>query len=283
MKEAVKWTLMWVGLALIFCAGIWYFLGVDKASLFLTAYIVEKSLSVDNLFVFIVIFTFFKVDVLYHHKILYWGIIGALITRGLFIGAGITLVNSFHFVMYLFGAFLIYTAYKLAFKDSDDNVNPSENIIIKNIGRIIPINYNYSGSGFFSKKLVNNKYVQCITPLFIVLIAIETTDIMFAFDSIPAVLSITTDPFIVYTSNVFAILGLRSLYFVIAELMPMFRYLKYGLAVVLGFIGLKMLVNSYIEVPTALSLIIVLVTLTISIVISILKKETNNEQSIQTN
>lgn len=258
MKEAIKWTVMWIAVALVFNAGVWYFMGAEKAGLFLTAYIIEKSLSVDNLFVFIVIFGFFKVESKFHHKVLYWGILGALITRGLFIGAGLALINQFHFILYILGAYLLYIAYNLITKKDDDEVNPNENFIIKFVNKHLPIK--------------NNFFTISITPLFIVLIAIEVTDIAFAFDSVPAVMSITTDTFIAYTSNVFAILGLRALYFVIADIMPMFTYLKYGLAVVIGFIGIKLLVIGYITVPIILSLGIVLSTLSISIIISILKR-----------
>lgn len=259
MKEAIKWTVMWIAVALVFNAGVWYFMGAEKAGLFLTSYIIEKSLSVDNLFVFIVIFGFFKVESKFHHKVLYWGILGALITRGLFIGAGLALINQFHFILYILGAYLLYIAYNLITKKDDDEVNPNENFIIKFVNKHLPIK--------------NNFFTISITPLFIVLIAIEITDIAFAFDSVPAVMSITTDTFIAYTSNVFAILGLRALYFVIADIMPMFTYLKYGLAVVIGFIGIKLLVIGYITVPIILSLGIVLSTLSISIIISILKRQ----------
>lgn len=266
MREAIKWTVMWVVVAMLFAVGVWYFMGAEKAGLFLTAYIVEKSLSVDNLFVFILIFGFFKVDVRYHHKVLYWGILGALITRGIFIFAGVTIVSMFHFVLYFFGAFLVYTAYKLIAKgDSNDDVNPNDNYFVRWVNRHIGIKTDYIGSDFVTKA----SSTWMLTPLFVVLVAIETTDVMFAFDSIPAVLSITQDTFIVYTSNVFAILGLRALYFVIADIMPMFQYLKYGLAIVLGFIGIKMLVSSIVTVPTVVSLLTVIVVLGVSIMVSI--------------
>ena len=262
MKEAIKWTAMWIAVALVFNTGVWYFMGAEKAGLFLTSYIIEKSLSVDNLFVFIVIFGFFKVDSKYHHKVLYWGILGALITRGLFIGAGLAIINQFHFILYILGAYLLYIAYNLIAKKDDDEVNPDDNFIIKFVKKHTPIQ--------------NIFFTVDITPLFIVLIAIEVTDIAFAFDSVPAVMSITTDTFIAYTSNIFAILGLRALYFVIADIMPMFTYLKYGLAVVIGFIGVKLLATNYVTVPTIISLLIVLSILGISIIISILHRR--NEQ-----
>lgn len=273
MKEAIIMTIFWICVSLIFCIGIYVFLGKDKSFEFLTGYIVEKSLSVDNLFVFMVIFTYFNVGLKYQHKILFWGIVGALITRGIFIFVGIGLVNVFHYAIYIFGAFLVYTGLNLLKSDGDDKVDPSQNFFLRHFGKYIPIKKDYEGGQFFVKE--NLKYL--VTPLFIVLIVIETTDVMFAFDSVPAVISITRDPFIVYTSNIFAILGLRALYFVIARIMPMFTYLNYGLAIVLTFIGAKMLTSDIYKIPTSWSLGIVLGVLLVSIVASLIwsKKDEN--------
>jgi len=204
MKEAIIMTIFWIFISLIFGFGIYAWFGADKSFEFFTAYIVEKSLSVDNLFVFMVIFAYFNVDLKYQHKILFYGIIGALITRGIFIFTGITLINMFHYAIYIFGIFLIYTGLKLLKANDDEKVNPSQNFVLKHVGKYLPIKKDYIGGQF----IVKDKYNYFFTPIFIVLLVIETTDVMFAFDSVPAVLSITRDPFIVYTSNIFAILGL---------------------------------------------------------------------------
>jgi len=275
MKEAIIMTIFWIFISLIFGFGIYAWFGADKSFEFFTAYIVEKSLSVDNLFVFMVIFAYFNVDLKYQHKILFYGIIGALITRGIFIFTGITLINMFHYAIYIFGIFLIYTGLKLLKANDDEKVNPSQNFVLKHVGKYLPIKKDYIGGQF----IVKDKYNYFFTPIFIVLLVIETTDVMFAFDSVPAVLSITRDPFIVYTSNIFAILGLRALYFVIARIMPMFYYLNYGLAVVLTFIGFKMLTSEFYKIPTFASLGIVLGVLLISVAISLIwnkDKKTEN-------
>lgn len=266
LKEAILLTFFYIVISLLFAGWIYVSLGADKSFEFLTAYIVEKSLSVDNLFVFLIIFSYFNVSIKYQHRILLWGILGALITRGIFIFTGITLINLFHYIIYLFGAFLIYTGLKLLKSDDDEKINPENNFVLKHFGKYLPIKKDYEGGNFFVK--VNSKYF--VTPLLIVLLVIETTDVMFAFDSVPAVLSITRDPFIVYTSNIFAILGLRALYFVIARIMPMFAYLNYGLAVVLTFIGVKMVISDIYEIPINLSLIIVLSCLIISVICSMI-------------
>lgn len=266
IREAIRLSTFWILLSIIFGIGVYFLMGNEKALLFFTGYIVEKSLSVDNLFVFIVIFSYFGIENRYQHKVLYWGILGALITRGIFIFAGVTLINKFHFILYFFGIFLIYTAFKLLKNGDDEVVDPSQNVVVKYFSKYFRVSTEYDGKSFFTK--------GCITPLFIVLLVIETTDIMFAFDSIPAVLSITTDPFIVYTSNIFAILGLRALYFVLMRTMAQLYYLNYGLAVVLSFIGLKMLISSWYEIPTIWSLGIVAGILGIAFVLSIWVKPT---------
>lgn len=267
LREACLYSAFWISISLIFNGFVWYYMGGEKAQLFLTSYIVEKALSVDNLFVFIVIFEYFNVDKRYQHRVLYFGILGALITRGIFIFAGTALLERFHFLIYVFGIYLVYIAYKLIASDGDPE--PKGHTIVEYVKRFIPVSLNDQSSNFFVKE----NLVWHITPLFIVLIIIESTDIMFAFDSIPAVLSITTNSFIVYTSNIFAILGLRALYFVISDLKSMFTYLKYGLSAILGFIGIKMLISSWYDIPIFLSLSIVLGVLILSIGCSVIDKE----------
>lgn len=268
-KEALLWSIFWIFLALIFNVGIWLFLSHQKALEFLTGYIVEKSLSVDNIFVFIVIFTYFGIPKEYQHKILFWGILGAIIFRILFIAAGAALIATFHWIMYVFGAFLVFTAIRLAFKQ-DTQVHPEKNIILKIAKKIFPITQNVEGEKFFIR--TNGKLLA--TPLFLVLLVIESTDIVFAVDSIPAIFGITHDVFIVYTSNIFAILGLRALYFLIAGLMIRLKYLQTGLAFVLGFIGVKMLIADIYKIPTSYSLIVIFIILGTAFIASLpLKRE----------
>lgn len=272
MKEAILLSILYIAVSLIFAGVVYIWLGIDKSFEFLTGYIVEKSLSVDNLFVFMVIFAYFKVDLKYQHRVLFWGILGALITRGIFIFTGITLINTFHYLIYVFGAFLIYTGLKLLKSDDNDKVNPEDNFVLKHVSKYLPIKKDHNGGEFIVKGNPSGRYY--VTPLFIVLLVIETSDVMFAFDSVPAVLSITQDPFIVYTSNIFAILGLRALYFVIARIMPLFAYLNYGLAIVLTFIGVKMVTSDIYHIPVNLSLAVVMGVLIMSIVASVvLNKE----------
>lgn len=235
-KETVSWSIVWVGLALAFNAFILWQFGIPKAKLFLTGYLIELSLSIDNLFVFLLIFTFFKVPKKYQHRVLFWGIMGALVMRMVMIFAGATLVESFHWVIYLFGAFLVYTGLSM-FRDSEDNFEPHEHIIVRLATRYIRISKHYDGDRF----VVTQDGVRTGTLLLLVLITVEVTDLVFAVDSIPAIFGITTDRFIVYTSNIFAILGLRTFFFLLADLADRFHFLKYGLAFILTFIGLKML------------------------------------------
>jgi tellurite resistance protein TerC len=271
-KEAAFWTLFWILIAFGFNAGV-YIWGSPKMGLeFLTGYIVEESLSVDNIFVFIVIFSYFKIPKEYEHKILFWGILGAIVFRLIFIGAGAALITKFEWILYIFGAFLIFTAIKLAVK-KETEVHPEKNPVLKIARKIFPVSNTLDGSKFFTRQ--NGKKIA--TPLFLVLIMIESTDIVFAFDSIPAIFGITKDVFIVYTSNIFAILGLRSLYFLIAGLMVKFRYLQTGLSFVLGFIGIKMLIVDYFKIETHYSLIIIFGILLIAFLASLIpqkKKET---------
>ena len=273
LKEAILISIFYITVSLIFGGWIYFQFGADKSFEFLTSWIVEKSLSVDNLFVFMIVFAYFKVDLKYQHRVLFWGILGALITRGIFIFTGITLINAFHILIYGFGVFLIITGLKLLRNGDDDKVNPGENLLLKYASKYFPIKKDYIGASFIIKG--NPGYY--ITPLLLVLLVIESTDVMFAFDSVPAVLSITRDSFIVYTSNIFAILGLRALYFVIARIMPMFAYLNYGLAVVLSFIGIKMVISDFYKIPIGLSLGIVASCLIISIIVSMIWKKEDKD------
>jgi tellurite resistance protein TerC len=247
-KEAVGWSIFWISLAAIFAVIVYFWHGKATSLDFVTGYLIEESLSVDNLFVFLLIFKFFKVPGQFQHKVLFWGIIGALVMRFIFIFAGVALINRFHWIIYVFGVFLVYTGIKL-FKQTDSDVKPEQNPVLKAFRKFMPVTKDYVGGKFF----VRDKGLYA-TPLFLVLLVIETTDVVFAADSIPAILAITRDPFIVYTSNVFAILGLRSLYFALAGMMELFHYLHYGLAVILTFIGIKMLISNFVHLPTAIAL-----------------------------
>ena len=267
MKEALAWSGAWIALALLFNAGIWHWQGHDKGLEFLTGYVVELSLSVDNLFVFLLIFAYFKVPAQYQHKVLFWGIIGALVMRAVFIGAGIALLEKFHWIIYVFGAVLVISGLKMAF-EKDKEVHPEKNPVLRLFRRFMPVTAEYQGASFFVMK----DKVRMATPLFIVLLMLETTDLVFAVDSVPAVLAITTDPFIVYTSNVFAILGLRSLYFALAGVMDKFHYLKIGLGVVLTFVGVKMiLAHTAWKIDTLVSLGVIMLILTASVLWSLVR------------
>ena len=268
MKEALLWTSFWVTLALLFGAGIYFFYGHGKAIEYVTAYLIEYSLSIDNLFVFMLIFRYFDVPRAYEHKALFWGILLALITRGVFIFAGVALISNFHWVMYIFGAFLIVTGIKMALNKQTE-VHPDKNIAIRLLRYVMPVSKNFSGAKFF----VREGGVRFATPMLAVLLALETTDILFAIDSIPAVLAISQDPFIVYTSNVFAILGLRSLFFAISGLMRLFHLLHYGLAAILSFVGVKMLIADFFHVPVGISLLIIASILIASIISSVVWPE----------
>ncbi|HRV45041.1 MAG TPA: TerC family protein [Smithellaceae bacterium] len=268
MKEALLWTSFWVTLALSFAVGIYFFYGHEKAVEYVTAYLIEYSLSIDNLFVFMLIFRYFDVPAAYEHKALFWGILLALATRAVFIFAGVALISRFHWVMYIFGAFLIVTGIKMALNKQTE-VHPDKNIAIRLLRYVMPVSKNFSGAKFF----VVEGGVRYATPMLAVLLALETTDILFAIDSIPAVLAISRDPFIVYTSNVFAILGLRSLFFAISGLMRLFHLLHYGLAAILSFVGVKMLIADFFHVPVGISLLIIASILIASILSSILWPE----------
>ncbi len=243
-------------------------MGKVPAIEFLTGYIIEKSLSIDNIFVFILIFSAFGVPLIYQHKVLFWGVIGALIMRIAFIFAGISLIAKFHWIIYIFGAFLVFTGIKIAV-NKGTKVNIENNVILRIARKIMPVTTSYNGASFFSK--INRKWVA--TPLFLVLLMIEFTDLIFAVDSIPAILAITKDPFIVYTSNVFAILGLRSLYFALAGSLKFFTYLHYGLALILIFVGIKMMISDFYKFDPFVSLAVIASILTCSIIASLLIKK----------
>jgi len=253
IKEALGWSALWISLALIFNVGLGIWHGKVAALQFFTGYLIELSLSVDNLFVFLLIFMYFKVPPQYQHKVLFWGIIGAQVMRGLLIGLGVTLIVQFHWILYLFGVFLVFTGVKMAFQSEAAEVRPERNIIVRLFRRFVPVTSGYHGARFFLK-LDGKRYA---TLLFVVVLVVETSDLLFALDSIPAIFAITTDPFIVYTSNIFAILGLRSLYFALAGLMNLFHYLKIGLAIVLTFVGLKMLLSGVYPISIVVTLVIV--------------------------
>ncbi|NDP20128.1 MAG: TerC family protein [Paludibacter sp.] len=279
VKEALAWSLFWIVLAMVFNVGIYFFLDKTKAVEFFTGYVLEKSLSVDNLFVFILIFGFFKIDPKYQHKVLFWGILGALIMRAIFIFAGVALIQSFAWIMYVFGVFLIYTGIHMFFdKKEPSEFNPNKNILIRLFKKIMPVTEDMSIPDFFVRK---NKILYA-TPYFVALLFIEASDVIFAVDSIPAILSVSQDTFIVFTSNIFAILGLRSLYFALSGVMDYFHYLKYALAGILSFIGFKMCLNEFsidfgysyhISNFVSLGVIISLLTVSILLSIAIKKKE----------
>ncbi|MDP3105216.1 MAG: TerC family protein, partial [Candidatus Methanoperedens sp.] len=266
MKEAILLTLFWISISVIFNIWIYFQFGEQKAFEFLTGYVIEKALSVDNLFVFLMVFSYFHVPSIYQHKILFWGIIGALVMRAIFIATGVTLIEQFHAVIYIFGAFLVITGIKMALM-GDKKIEPEKNPVLKFLRKVIPVTEDYHDDKFFIKRA--GKYFA--TPLFVVLVVIESTDVIFAVDSIPAILSITTDPFIVYTSNVFAILGLRALYFALAGVMPMFYYLNYGLSAILAFVGTKMLISDFFKVPIMVSLGVVVAILIASVALSVMR------------
>ena len=268
MKEAIGWSALWIGLALLFDLFIWFKLGHVKALEFLTGYLVEEALSVDNIFVFVVIFTYFAVPAQLQHRVLFWGVLSAIGLRAFFIVVGAALVAQFHWILYLFGVFLIVTAVRLALQEETE-IHPDKNPVVRFCRKFFPVTEQYEGSKFF----VHKSGKRFITPLFLVLVMIETTDIAFATDSIPAIFAITRDPVIIYTSNIFAILGLRTLYFVLANVMKKFHYLKIGLSAVLGFIGIKMLIEPWLKISISFSLLVIFVALTIAILASLLSKK----------
>jgi tellurite resistance protein TerC len=270
-KEAGIWTAVWVSMAVIFGIGIHFTMGPQPALEFAAGYLVEEALSVDNLFVFILVFTYFRVPEELRHRVLFWGIIGALVMRGAMIAAGAVLIERFHWIIYVFGAFLVYTGIKMAVKGEED-IDPEHNPVLRMVRRAVPVTHGYRGQKFFVHEALpgtTGPVRRMATPLFVVLVLVETTDLVFAVDSIPAIFGVTRDPFIVYTSNVFAILGLRSLFFLLSGVITKFHYLRFGLAAVLAFVGIKMLVSGYYHVPIALSLGMIALLLGGSIVASL--------------
>jgi tellurite resistance protein TerC len=274
IKEATIWSVVWITLAMVFNLGLYLFwdqisptsnyTNNEAALAFFTGYLIEKSLSVDNIFVFVLIFTFFAVPAAYQHRVLFWGIIGALLMRGTLIAVGATLLKEFHWIIYVFGAFLIFTGIRMALHRNEE-MHPERNPLIKLIRRIMPVTDSYEGDKFFIRRAGR----LIATPLFLVLLLVESTDLIFAVDSIPAIFAVTEDPFIVYTSNVFAILGLRSLYFLLAGVVDKFYYLKLGLSAVLVFVGTKMVMVDLYKIPVGVSLGVIASILAISVIASL--------------
>ena len=277
IKEASIWSVVWITLAMAFNAGVYFFSGPEPALQFFTGYLIEKSLSVDNIFVFGLLFTYFKVPAAYQHRVLFWGVLGALVLRGTMIVLGTSLLDAFHWIIYLFGAFLIFTGVRMLFH-KEEEVHPERNPVLKLVRRIVPVTHGYERDHF----IVRRAGQVLVTPLLLVLLVVETTDLIFALDSIPAIFAVTLDPFIVYTSNVFALLGLRCLYFVFANAMAKFSYLKLGLAVVLSFVGVKMVLADIYHIPTTLSLAVIAVVLATAIVASVVRARRLVEASRRT-
>lgn len=285
-REALIWSVVWISLSLAFNAVIYFYwdrmmpessyTNKEAALAFLTGYLIEKSLSVDNIFVFILIFSFFAVPAKYQHRVLFWGILGALLMRGTLIAVGAALLEQFHWIIYVFGAFLIFTGIRMAWHH-DENVEPDKNPVVKFFRRFMPVTETFEKDKFFVRRA--GKLMA--TPLFLILLVVESTDLVFAVDSIPAIFAVTHDPFIVYTSNVFAILGLRALYFLLADVMDKFEYLKYGLAAVLTFVGVKMVIVDIYKISTGVSLGVVAGILTLSILASLWKAR-NEPKDLET-
>jgi tellurite resistance protein TerC len=268
LKEALVWSGIWIALALLFALGVYSWDGPQPALEFLTGYLIEKSLSVDNIFVFVLIFSYFKVPARYQHTVLFWGILGALVMRAIFIFAGIALLQRLHWILYVFGALLILTGIKMA-TEKDKEIHPDKNPLLKLFRRLVPVTEDYHADHFFVKQAGH----YAATPLFIVLLVVETTDVIFAVDSIPAILGITMDPFLVYTSNVFAILGLRALYFALAGVMRLFHYLHYGLSAILVFVGAKMLLADVYKLPVGVALGVIAGILLIAVIASLMRPQ----------
>jgi tellurite resistance protein TerC len=274
LKEAVVWSILWTVLALLFNLGIYWYAGTTPALEFLTGYLVERALSFDNIFVFVLIFSYFGVPPHYHHRALFWGVIGALITRALFIGTGVALISHFEWILYIFGVILVVSGWKMM-GNKDIEVHPDRNIFIRAARKVFPVETGYETGRFFLRK---EGVLHC-TSLFLVLLTIESTDIVFAVDSIPAVFGVTQDPFIVFSSNIFAILGLRATYFLLAGVMESFHYLSHGLSLVLIFIGLKMLLEDFLHIPITLSLSVVMGILAVAVIASLVWKSRERRNS----
>ena len=267
-KEAAVWSAVWIGLALVFAGLVWWLRGGRSALEFLTAYIIEESLSVDNLFVFLLIFSYFRVAKRDQHGVLFWGILGAMVFRAVFILVGVALIQRFEWVIYIFGAILIYSGIKMGL-EKEKEIHPDQNPVLKLFRRFMPVTQDYQGTKFF----VRREGRLFATPLFLVLLVVETTDLIFAVDSIPAVLAITQDRFIVYTSNIFAIMGLRALYFALKGAMDLFHHLHYGLAIILMFVGLKMVLARFVHIPIGIALAVVGGVLALSVIASLVWPE----------
>lgn len=275
-KEAATWTVVWILMAVAFGGVLFFWKGSEVATQYFTGYLIEKALSADNIFVFLLIFSFFKVPGQYQHRVLFWGILGALVMRAAMIGVGTTLLERFHWLIYVFGAFLAWTGVRMA-TQKDEGVDPGDNKLVKLVRRVMPVTDTYEGNHFFLRR--NGKLLA--TPLFLVLLVVESSDLLFALDSVPAIFAITTDPFIVYTSNVFAILGLRSMYFLLADVMGKLRYLKVGLSLILTFVGAKMLLSSVVTIPPVVSLGIIGAILAVTIGASLLLPATKAPRPIR--
>lgn len=277
IRESLWWSLVWILLAMAFNAYIYFDQGSEAALTFLTGYLLEKSLSIDNLFVFILIFSAFHIPRTYQHKVLFWGILGAIVLRAAFIYAGIALITHFHFTVYILGGVLVYSGFAI-FRQKDEPESPEQNVLIRWLSKSLPVSRQHHEEKFW----IRQKGKLLLTPLFLALLAIEISDIIFAVDSVPAILAITKDPMIAYTSNIFAILGLRALYFAVEGMIMQFHYLKYGLAVILIFVGLKMLLVDVIDIPIELSLLFILLTLASSILISIQSAKSKEKKEATT-
>jgi tellurite resistance protein TerC len=287
-KEASKWTAIWVSLSLAFSGVIYWLYGTDYIGnptnlsqsdamiKFITGYLVELSLSVDNIFVIAVIFASFKIPQKYQHRVLFWGILGAIIFRGLMISFGVIIINKFAWTTYLFGAFLIFTAMKMLFGKEEDDFEPKDSFVYKTLGKIIPITSETDKEKFFIK---TNKG-KAATPLFVALIVIEVMDVLFAVDSVPAIIGITKDPFLVFSSNIFAILGLRSMYFFLANMLEKFSYLEYSLIAILSFVGVKMIIHKWVEIPEWASLGFIALSLAAGVIISLQKSKNDDENKV---
>ena len=273
VKEALIWSTIWIILALIFNVFIYFEMGEQKALEYFTGYLIERSLSVDNIFVFILLFSYFKVPGIYQHKILFWGVLGALLLRASLIAVGSVLVAKFSWILYLFGAFLLFTGFKMAFQ-AESEIDPERNFVIRWFKKFFPVTHEYH-EGKFIVTIDKKKFA---TPMLLVLVAVEFADLVFAFDSIPAIFAVTTDPFIIYTSNIFAILGLRTLYFALAGIMHKFHYLKIGLSLILIFIGFKMLIVDLYKIPIMFSLGVIAMILITSVVYSLFRPLPEKEE-----
>ena len=271
VKEAAAWSAVWISLSLGFAGVVYWQMGGQAALEFVTGYLIEYSLSIDNIFVILLIFSYFRIPDKYQHRVLFWGILGALVMRGGMIAAGAFLIARFHWIIYVFGAFLVFTGIRMAMHD-DSDIEPEANPILRLVRRMLPITHDYRGQHFFVKEppMPGMPATLMATPLFVVLILVETTDLIFAVDSIPAIFAVTRDPFLVYTSNVCAILGLRSLYFLLAGFIHKFHYLKLGLAVVLTFVGVKMLLGAVYHIPILISLAVIAGVLVTAVVASMM-------------